>query len=53
MGQSLPFYVYFRPFKITFNRKIVAFSGIRTHIVKVKGEHADHLVTTYALELCS
>ena len=42
MGQPRPLFVYFRSFQIQFNRKIVDFSGIRTQIVGVEGEHADH-----------
>ena len=33
-------------FKLTFYRKNVGFSGIRTWIIRVEGEHADHLTTT-------
>ena len=39
------------PFLFIFNnfyRKIVDSSGIRTRIVRVEGEHADHLTTTRA-----
>ena len=40
------FFVYFRSFQ-TINRiKTVNFSGIRTRIVRIEGEHADHLTTT-------
>ena len=44
------FFVYFLLFK-QFNfyaRKIVDFSRTRTRIVRVEGEHADHLTTTTA-----
>ena len=33
-------------FKNIFIEKVVDFSGIRTWIVEVEGEHADHLTTT-------
>ena len=35
----------------TVDRKVVDFSGIRTHIVRVEGEQADHLTTTTASTL--
>ena len=35
-------------FKHNYSEKIVGFSGIRTRIVGVEGEHADHLTTTTA-----
>ena len=34
--------------KCKWSKKTVAFSGIRTGIVKVEGEHTDHLTTTTA-----
>ena len=46
MVQPRPLFVYFHCFQIQFSRKIVDFSGIRTQIVGVKGEQADHLTTT-------
>ena len=46
MGQPRPRFDYFRAFQIQFYRKIVDFNRIRTHIVGVEGEHADHLPTT-------
>ena len=49
MGQPRPLFVYFRSFQQQFYRKIVDHSGIRTRIVGVEGEHADHLTTTTAL----
>ena len=48
MGQPRPLFVYFRAFQQQFYRKIVDLSGIRTRIVGVEGEHADHLTTTTA-----
>ena len=48
MGQPRPLFVYFRSFQKQFYRKIVDLSGIRTRIVRVEGEHADHLTTTTA-----
>ena len=48
MGQPRPLFVYFRAFQQQFYRKIVDLSGIRTWIVGVEGEHADHLTTTTA-----
>ena len=41
-------FLFFRSFQIQFYRKIVDFSGIRTQIVGIEGEHADHLTTTTA-----
>ena len=38
-------------FKHNLYRKTVGVSGIRTRIVGVEGEHADHLTTTTALQL--
>ena len=52
MGQPRTLFVYFRSFQTQFDRKIVAFSGIRTQIIRVEGEHAgyhhhhDNLTTT-------
>ena len=44
-----PLFVIFVLFKHKFYRKkIVGISGIRTRIVRVEGEHADHLSTTTA-----
>ena len=45
MGHSRPLFAYFRPFT-EFENCIL--SGIRTQIVRVEGEHADHLTTTTA-----
>ena len=42
------FVVYFRSFQTQYYRKTVGFSGIRTQIVGVEGEHTDHLTTTTA-----
>ena len=42
------YFVYFCYFYQQFYRKIVYFRGIRTRIVGVEGEHADHLTTTTA-----
>ena len=44
-GLSLFIFVLF---KHSFYRKNLGFSGIRTRIVRVEGEHADHLTTTTA-----
>ena len=41
-------FVYFYAFPIQFYRKIVDFSEIRSQIVGVDAEHADHLTTTTA-----
>ena len=51
MGQLRPLFAYFRSFQIQFYRKIVYVSGIRTRIIGVECEHADHLTTalTYLL----
>ena len=49
MGHPRPFlFVYFRSFQTIYRIKTVDFSGIRTQIVGVEGEHADHLTTTTA-----
>ena len=48
MGQSRPFLFIFVLFKHKFYRKTVDVSGIRTLIIGVEGEHADHLITTTA-----
>ena len=51
MGQLRPLFVYFRSFQTQmFTEKMVGFSGIRTRIVGVEGEHAYHLTTTTALK---
>ena len=49
MGQPRPLFVYFCSFQTQFYIKIVDFSGIRTQIVEVEGQHADPLTTTTAL----
>ena len=51
VGQPRPLFVYFRSFQTQYYRKTLGFSGIRTRIVGVEGEHADHLTTTSALTL--
>ena len=53
MGQPRPFFIYFRGFQQQFHRKIVDFSWIRTLIVRVEGEQADHwtINTTQAIAL--
>ena len=38
-------------FKHNFTEKTVGFTGIRTRIVEVEGEQADHLTTTTAQPL--
>ena len=44
-------FVYFRSFQTqNFTEKTVGFSGIRTRIVGVEGQHSDHLTTTTALQ---
>ena len=43
------FLFIFVHYKHKFCRKTVGFSGIRTWVVEVQGEHADHLTTTTAL----
>ena len=49
MGQPRPVFVYFRSFQTKIlQKKALGFSGIRTRIVGVEGEHADHLTTTTA-----
>ena len=46
MGQPRPLFVYFCSFQTQiFTEKT---EGIRTRIVRVEGEHADHLTTTTA-----
>ena len=39
-------FLFFRSFQTQFYRKMADFSGIRSQIVGVEGEHADHLTTT-------
>ena len=51
MGQPRPLFVLFSFFSITILQKIVDLSGIRTRIVGVESEHADHLTTTTALKI--
>ena len=46
-----PFLFVFVLFKHKFYRKTACFSRIRTRIVRVEGEHADHLTTTTALKI--
>ena len=41
-------FCFFRSFRQRFYRKIVDFVRIWTWIVRVDGEHADHLTTTTA-----
>ena len=49
MGQPRPLFVYFLSFSnANSTKKTVGFSGIRTRIVWVEGEHADPLTTTTA-----
>ena len=48
VGQPRPLFVYFRSFQTQYYRKTIGFSRIRTRIVGVEGEHADHLTTTTA-----
>ena len=50
MGQPRPLFVYFKYFKTQIlQKKTEGFSRIRTRIVRVEGDHADHLTTTMAL----
>ena len=46
MGHSRPLFVHFRSFQTIDSIKTVDFSGIRTWIVGLECEHADHLTTT-------
>ena len=48
MGQPRPLLFIFVLFKHKFYRKTVDVSRIRTRIVRVEVEHADHLTTTTA-----
>ena len=48
MGQPRPFFCLFSLFQKQILQKAVCFSGIRTRIVGIEGEHADHLTTTTA-----
>ena len=49
MGHPRPlFLIYFRSFQTIYRIKTVDFSVIRTRIVWVEGEQADHLTTTKA-----
>ena len=43
-----PIYIYFRSFQASLQLNKVDFSGIRTRITGVEGEHADHQTTTTA-----
>ena len=52
MDQPRPLFVYFRSFQTQIlQEKTVSVSRIRTWIVGVDGEHADHLTTTTAILL--
>ena len=46
------FLIIFVLFKHKFFRKTVGVNRIRTRIIGVEGEHADHLTTTSAQEGC-
>ena len=48
MGQPRPLLIYFRSFRQQFCSKMLDFSGIRTRIVGLEGDQADHLTTTKA-----
>ena len=49
MGPPRPLFVYFCSFQTQIlQKKTLGFSRIRTRIVGVEGEHADHLVITTA-----
>ena len=43
-----PLFGHFLSFQQQFYRKIVSFNVIQTQIVRVEGEHADHLTTATA-----
>ena len=45
-GPTRPLFCFFLFFSNTNLEKTVVLSGIRTWIVRVEGEHADHLTTT-------
>ena len=52
MGLPRPIFVLFSVFSHTnFTVKTVGVSGIRTRIVGVEGEYANHLTTTTALDI--
>ena len=48
MGQPRHLFVQFRSYQMQFYSQFVVLSEIRTRIVRVEGEHADHLTTTTA-----
>ena len=48
IGHSRPLLFYFRPFQTILKNKNSKLSGIRTRIVRVEGENADHLTTATA-----
>ena len=48
MGQPRPFCLFSFFLRTNFKEKTVGYSGIRTRMVGVEGEHADHLTTTAA-----
>ena len=48
IGLPRPLFVYFRSFQTIYRIKTLDFIMIRTRIVRVEGEHADHLTTTTA-----
>ena len=49
LGQPRPLFCLFLFFSNSnFTVKSIGFSGIRTRIISVEGEHADHLTTTTA-----
>ena len=52
MGHPRPLFDYFRSFQTIYRINTVGFSGIRTRIVGVEGEHADHLTTTTDIVRC-
>ena len=51
IGQPWPHFVFSFFSNTNFTEKIVGFSGFRTRIVGVEGEHADHLTTTTAHQI--
>ena len=48
MGQSWPLLDYFHSLNKTFLQKFVDFTGIRTRIYRLEGEHADDVTTATA-----
>ena len=53
MGQPRHLFVQFRSYQMQFYSQFVVLSEIRTRIVRVEGEHADHFVHWYISIFCS